>query len=101
MAEGNGNGVNKWTGLIATVIGAISIIGSMLAWIYNLQDRVTKMEVAQNEVETQFCAADTARNLMHANDLRNYAILYKHVMGNDYPVGNAYYPVICNRRARP
>lgn len=72
----------------------------MVAWTYSLQDRLTRMETALSEVETQFCAADTARNLTHANDLRNYALIYKQVFGSDYPIGNAYYPTICNRPAR-
>lgn len=49
------------------------------------------------EVETQFCAADIIRNLTHASDLRNTAMLWYKVYGITYPTDNAYYPTICNR----
>jgi hypothetical protein len=66
-----------------------------------LQDRMTKIEVAQNEIETQFCAQDIVRNLMHANDLRNLSVLWEKQFGSPYPTNNAYYPMICNRRTKP
>lgn len=47
------------------------------------------------EIETQFCAEDAARNLMHAYDLRNIAILWRKVLDLEYQIGNAYYPQIC------
>lgn len=94
------NGVTRWTGVFAAAFAAVSVIGSMLAWIYNLQDRVTKMEVSQNEIETQFCSQDIVRNLMHANDLRNIALLWKQTFGIEYPINNAFYPTICNRRIK-
>lgn len=100
MTDTATNGTNKWTGIVVAVLGAASVIGSMLAWIYSLQDRLTRIEVSLSEIETQFCAADITRNLMHANDLRNFAILYKKVYGEDYPIGNVYYPTICNRPVR-
>jgi hypothetical protein len=56
-----------------------------------------QQKAALIEIETQFCASDTARNLMHANDLRLYAVIYEKVFGAAYPVANAYYPKICNR----
>ena len=65
-----------------------------------LQDRLTKIEVAQNEIETQFCAQDIVRNLMHANDLRNLSIIWEKQFGNPYPLGNTYYPTICNRTVK-
>lgn len=50
------------------------------------------------EVETQFCASDQIRNLMHANDLRVQSVLWQHAGSlGDYPTANAYYPSICNR----
>jgi hypothetical protein len=99
MAE-NGNGYSKMVSIVGAIAGSIGIIGSMLAWIYTLQDRVTRNEVALHEIETQFCAQDIVRNLMHAHDLREYAVLYKKVYGEDYPIGNTYYPTICNRPIR-
>lgn len=66
---------------------------------------IAKLQNAQQkaaliEIETQFCASDTARNLMHANDLRLYAIIYEKVFSVPYPIGNAFYPQICNRDIR-
>lgn len=61
---------------------------------------VARQETALNEIETQFCSADNMRNLMHAADLRNYAIVYEKLFGVTYPVGNAYYPTICNRKSK-
>lgn len=51
-----------------------------------------------NEVETQFCASDIVRNLMHANDLRVQSLLWGKVFESSYPIANAYYPTICNRK---
>lgn len=53
------------------------------------------------EVETQFCASDIVRNLMHANDMRIVAVLWQKIQGTDFPTDNAYYPMICNRAAGP
>lgn len=65
------------------------------------QDRLTKIEVSQNEIETQFCAQDIVRNLMHANDMRQMAQLWEKQFGTRLPTDNAYYPTICNRRVKP
>lgn len=94
------NGYTRMFSILGGIAAMVGVMGSMLAWIYSLQDRVTRGEAALIEIETQFCAADIARNLMHANDLRNYSVLYRAVLGQDYPVGNAYYPTICNRAPR-
>lgn len=68
--------------------------------IEGLKLRDTQQKAALIEIETQFCASDTARNLMHANDLRLYAVIYEKVFSAQYPIGNAYYPQICNRDIR-
>lgn len=47
------------------------------------------------EVETQFCAADIIRNLMHASDLRTTSELWQKIYGHPFPTDNAYYPQIC------
>ncbi len=54
------------------------------------------------EIETQFCAEDALRNLMHANDLRDFAMLWAKTMGGELPIANAYYPHIgrCQADAR-
>lgn len=65
-----------------------------------VQDRLIKIEVSQNEIETQFCAQDIVRNLMHANDQRTASVLWEKVFGTKYPTDNSYYPTICNRRIK-
>jgi hypothetical protein len=48
------------------------------------------------EVETQFCGSDVARNLMHANDLRLFSMLWhKAFPDTTLPTDNAFYPRIC------
>jgi hypothetical protein len=54
------------------------------------------LETSLKEVETQFCGADVVRNIIHANDLRIQAMLWRKVFGEEYPTQNAYYPYICN-----
>lgn len=49
------------------------------------------------EIETQFCASDIVRNLMHAHDMREHALLWHKVYGEIYPTDNPFYPVICQR----
>jgi hypothetical protein len=56
-----------------------------------------EMVAKQIEIETQFCEQGHIINLMHANDLRNTAILYHKVTGDTYPTDNAYYPVVCRQ----
>jgi hypothetical protein len=48
------------------------------------------------EVETQFCGSDVVRNLMHANDLRIFSILWRKAFPDStLPTDNSYYPKIC------
>jgi hypothetical protein len=48
------------------------------------------------EIETQFCASDVVRNLMHANDLRLFSMLWhKTFPDTTLPTDNAFYPKIC------
>jgi flagellar biogenesis protein FliO len=50
------------------------------------------------EIETQFCASDIVRNLMHAQDSRTIAILWhKAFPETTMPTDNTFYPRICNR----
>lgn len=50
------------------------------------------------EIETQFCASDIVRNLLHANDMRIQSLLWaKSYPGDKMPTDNAFYPRICNR----
>jgi hypothetical protein len=112
----NGNGNSRGM-LIAQVIGIMILLGTPFttlmvmisntaADVVSLRQRIVALERQQSdvhiaalrrdlvEVETQFCAEDAMRNLMHANDLRNMSVLWQKTMGTDYPVGNAYYPAI-------
>ncbi len=83
---------------------ALDLVGKRMANIESsaasVNDRLTKIEVSQNEIETQFCAQDIVRNLMHANDLRNLSLLWEKEFGAPYPTNNSYYPTICNRRVK-
>jgi hypothetical protein len=92
MAAANGSGLSKWSGIIAGAVAVISVVGSMIAQIYTMQDRLSRMEVSLNEIETQLCGVSRDVNRMHANDLRTMALLWKRAFGEDYPIGNAYYP---------
>jgi hypothetical protein len=95
MAATNGTTrVALWVGALASVALAA------YTFVQSTTDRLTKIEVSLNEIETQFCAEDIVRNLMHANDLRNTSILWEKQFGTKYPTDNAYYPTICNRRTK-
>jgi hypothetical protein len=125
MAEPNGaNKIGLWLSIAASVFllfggvgtifyvgfkvqataDALDLITKRIAVIENgltlVQDRLTKIEVSQNEIETQFCAQDIVRNLMHANDLRTASILWEKVFNARIPTDNSYYPTICNRRIK-
>lgn len=63
--------------------------------------RLIAQEAALKEIETQFCASDIVRNLMHANELREMSMLHEKVFGIRIPTDNAYYPTICNRPIQP
>lgn len=99
-AKADTNGYGRMFTVVGTVVAVLGVLGSILAWVYTLQDRVTRNEAALVEIETQFCAQDIVRNLMHANDLRNISILWEKQFGIAYPIGNAFYPTICNRPVR-
>jgi LmbE family N-acetylglucosaminyl deacetylase len=66
------------------------------------QSKVGQQTDALTEIETQFCASDIVRNLMHANDMRTIALLWQKTFpGSVMPTDNAYYPTICNRKTSP
>jgi hypothetical protein len=68
--------------------------------IRSLQLQHNSMEVGLNEIETQFCAQDIVRNLMHASEMRTTSLLWEKQFGTRMPTDNAYYPTICNRRTK-
>ena len=74
-------------------------LGNSVTTINSLQNSVTAIQRDLNEVETQFCEADHLRNLMHANDLRWFAMLFDKSFGAKLPTDNTYYPIVCNRKA--
>lgn len=100
MTPEDGNGVTRWSTITLAAVAVASVVGTIAVQIYSQSDRLTKIEVSLNEIETQFCAQDIVRNLMHANDLRNISLLWEKQYGTPYPIGNAYYPTICNRRTK-
>jgi hypothetical protein len=56
------------------------------------------MEARLVEVETQFCASDIVRNLMHATDMRLISLLWRKAFPDTLlPTDNSYYPMVCNR----
>jgi hypothetical protein len=67
----------------------------------NAAERRSQYSVMQAklvEIETQFCASDIVRNLMHAHDMRVTSLMWSKVYpGDKLPTDNAYYPQVCNR----
>lgn len=50
------------------------------------------------EIETQFCASDIVRNLLHATDMRVQAMLWSKVFPDvRLPTDNTFYAKVCNR----
>lgn len=69
----------------------------MVERVHDLEGNAIAAKAALAEVETQFCSADTIRNLMHANDLRIFSLLWhKAFVGSELPTDNAYYPIVCH-----
>ncbi len=128
VGAANGNGASRiglWLSIAISGAVLISMVGAMFYVAFStkansesintqllvnaalsadlraLQLKLNSIEVAQNEIETQFCAQDIVRNLMHANDLRTQSLLWDKVFAAHLPTDNAYYPTICNRRAKP
>lgn len=123
--NGNGNGTARWQLWASVASVALILLGAMMtlyvevntayATANELKERVERMSVALSdqqsklntvcadliEVETQFKASDQVRNLIHVNDLRNYSVLYKKVMKEDYPVGEPYLPTIAQEQPAP
>jgi hypothetical protein len=67
----------------------------------SISDRASQAAIVNEklvQVETQFCASDIVRNLMHANDLRALSIMWHEIFPkSQLPTDNAYYPTICNK----
>jgi hypothetical protein len=71
---------------------------TMLERISVIRTDISKLTAGQTEVETQFCASDIVRNLLHASDMRVVSVLWrKEFRDTPLPTDNAFYPVVCNR----
>jgi hypothetical protein len=94
--------VHQLEGVLPTGATAVAEVSNLQTTVGQIVDRIqglrtdqARQQSALVEIETQFCAADTIRNLMHANDLRVESLLWaKTFTGQDYPITNAYYPRI-------
>ena len=113
MAEGRVVGLLPLAAVAIPVVGALASLYLMTNTAFSkataLEARVAVLESENRtqeiriqaicsalvETETQFRSADQTRNIMHANDLRVNAMLWKKAFGIDYPIDNAYYPTIC------
>lgn len=123
--DNNGNGFWRTASILGSIVVAVPSVGGLFWQVFSLASeaqshkaKIERLEIQVstlqselagnestlkgvdkdlNEVETQFCAQDIVRNLMHANDLRMFSMLYDKV-GMKLPTDNSYYPTICNRR---
>ncbi|MDE2096395.1 MAG: hypothetical protein KGL39_04050 [Patescibacteria group bacterium] len=101
---GNGNGTTKWATWISALAALALVIGGFATWISNQDNQISTLKSSQTaltrdlrEVETQFCAADIIRNLMHNDDRRQIATMWEKVFGTRMPNDGSYNPTICNR----
>lgn len=119
MADVRFGGMLPLLGLAVPVIGALASLYLMTNTAYtkavSLEQRVVTLEAASHaheleirevcsdliEVETQFRSADQTRNIMHANDMRMQAMLWRKAFNVEYPTDNAYYPTIAQDRPEP
>lgn len=120
----NGNGYGRYSFYASVAVVIFSVVGAVI-WVGGLASEIEANKAALNaqqgrivilerdlktndlqtstqtrdlrEIETQFCASDIVRNLMHANDMRQLAMIWRKVFGEVYPTDNAFYPQICNR----
>lgn len=65
--------------------------------IYALSVEQASITSEFKKTEAEFCSSDTVRNLMHANDLRLFSILWDKSNLGHFPTDNAYYPQICDK----
>lgn len=76
--------------------GAEAMIGANAS---ERRGQISALSAKLVEVETQFCASDIIRNLMHAQDMRTTSIMWTKLFTNSVlPTDNSYYPSICNRK---
>jgi len=98
--------------VVTVILAVISVGETQLSTLDDRADRnriqtqANMVSIAANkadtdarmiEIETQFCASDIVRNLIHANDLRITSMLVKKSFNMTFPTDNAFYPEICQR----
>lgn len=89
---------NTVNNLLASNVALTIIVNENRSEIAKIRLDNAKQTKALDEIETQFCASDIVRNLMHANDMRTSAMLWEKAFGTRLPTDNAYYPRVCNRQ---
>lgn len=96
------------SGLAFTAISAKQEVEELAARVMAVEElaradraKLSAMDYKLVEVETQFRASDQIRNLMHANEMRNTAMLWSKAFGVTFPIDNAYYPTIAQERVAP
>jgi hypothetical protein len=97
LAEHDASVTAQFNGLSSRLINLESLSAQLLDRNTINQNEIVSLTSDLREIETQFCASDIIRNLMHANDLRTMSVLWVHTFKERYPTDNAYYPQICNR----
>lgn len=75
----------------------IAALRAEVAIVHTNDAAIKAMQRDLNELETEICAEDDLRNLMHADEMRAFAMLYEKIEGRPYQIGNAFYPQVCRR----
>ena len=74
------------------------LVGTLTERVNVLRNDAATTKASMAEIESQFCASDVVRNLMHASDMRMVSMLWrKQFPDAPYPTDNSYYPRVCNR----
>ena len=74
------------------------LVGTLTERVNVLRNDGATTKATMAEIESQFCAGDIVRNLMHAQDMRLVSMLWrKQFPDSPYPTDNSYYPRVCNR----
>jgi hypothetical protein len=75
--------------------------------VHDLEDETKRLSAAGveqksalTEVETQFRAADQARNQMHLTDLRYISLLWEHVYKERFPSDVFYFPTLSSEKEK-
>jgi hypothetical protein len=66
-----------------------------------LEGQVKVLQGQISQIQGQICTLDIARNLMHANDLRQTASIWEKVFNARLATDNSYYPTVCTLPTEP